>query len=202
MTTPRSSAGIGVRNWHCRISLAKHRSAAPRHQMITARNKKPSTKKPLGEKFMFPKGSGDWALVKLLKPFRGAYEYGSVATLRCHIGYQRVTWRVILGNGFRWRRCLLVHMNSPLNKMSQKKTQTLKFCHWDCGFGVDLSFKCSFVSWNWLLYCNGPCERLLDVSGWKFVIISYETTGDERRVYWGEKFSFTTRDSRPCCTLW
>lgn len=101
VTTPRSSAGIGVRNWHCRISLAKHRSAAPRHQMITARNKKRSTKKPLGEKFMFPKGSGDWALVKLLKPFRGAYEYGSVATLRCHIGYQRVTWRVILGNGFR-----------------------------------------------------------------------------------------------------
>lgn len=34
MTPPRSSAGIGVRNWHCRISLAKHRSAAPRHQIV------------------------------------------------------------------------------------------------------------------------------------------------------------------------
>ena len=129
MTTPRSSAGIGVRNWRCRISLAKHRSAAPRHHIVCNVDRQyphdhsPKPKKinqeTLGRKNHVKHGSGDWALVKLLKP-RGAYEYGSVATLRCHIGYQRVTWRVILGDGFRRRRCLLVHMNSPLNETSQK----------------------------------------------------------------------------------
>lgn len=96
---------------------------------------------------MFPKASGDWAFRKLLKPFRGAYEYGSVATLRCHIGYQRVTWRVILGDGFRRRRCLLVpHGLTRKQNVTKNPHKFWKFCQWDCGFKVDLSFRCSFVS--------------------------------------------------------
>ena len=39
---------------------------------------------------------------------QGAYEYGSVATLRCHIGYQRVSRRRLDGMGLKHDRVIAV----------------------------------------------------------------------------------------------
>ena len=57
--------------------------------------------------------------------FAGAYEYTSIATLRCHIGYQRVPWQGKHGNDLEF---LLSRFGSFVAMFRSPHTHTPRRC--------------------------------------------------------------------------